>query len=315
MRIAVLGGGSLGLLLAGRLSAFGCSAEIWTNTEEQAARLNAEGLTVEDTSGQASVHVKLRALPFRQAPPFPDGPILLAVKQTALTSNFLQQLARVVPLGGTIVLFQNGIGHVERIEQALPGRNVIAAVTTEAALRLDPVTVRHTGRGEIRLGRWRLSDQQQRATEEEKQEADFQPLVHLLKQAGFSVSLSKQMEEAMLRKLLVNAVINPLTAILRVNNGELIQTPERLELMKALFLETYEILSRYGLREETELWDHVMQVCAATKHNQSSMLQDVSLGRPTEIESINGQICRLATEQGREAPWNAAVTALVKAAN
>jgi 2-dehydropantoate 2-reductase len=135
----------------------------------------------------------------------------------------------------------------------------------------------------------------------------------LLKQAGFSVSLSKQVGEAMLRKLLVNAVINPLTAILRVKNGELTQSPERLHLMRALFLETYEILSRYGLGDESALWNNVLQVCEATKDNKSSMLQDVSLHKETEIESINGEICRLAREQGRQAPWNSAVTALVKA--
>ncbi|KIL34636.1 hypothetical protein SD71_18565 [Cohnella kolymensis] len=299
---AVVGGGSLGMLLAGRLAASGCDTELWTRTSEQAARINSEGLTVESETGQAVIRAEVKAVPINEAAFFKNGPILLALKQTALTPDFLERFARIVPDDATVALFQNGIGHVEKLQLALPGRNLVVAITTEAAQRIDSVTVRHTGRGETRLGN---------VTEDSG--GHDQDLEDLLKQAGFSVSLSKQVREAMLRKLLINAVINPLTAILRVKNGELTQSPERLHLMKALFLETYEILTPHGLGDEAELWNHVLQVCDATKANRSSMLQDVSLHKETEIESINGQICRLASEQGKPAPWNTAVTTLVKA--
>jgi 2-dehydropantoate 2-reductase len=135
----------------------------------------------------------------------------------------------------------------------------------------------------------------------------------MLKQAGFSVFLSKQLEDAILRKLLVNAVINPLTAILRIRNGELIESTFRMDVMKSLFRETFDILSAYGLTDEQALWDTVVRVCSATRLNESSMLQDVTAHKPTEVDYINGAICRMAAEQGKEAPWNMAVTALVKA--
>jgi 2-dehydropantoate 2-reductase len=135
----------------------------------------------------------------------------------------------------------------------------------------------------------------------------------MLKAAGFSVFLSKELDIEVKRKLLINAVINPLTAILRIPNGGLTETPERMELTRALFDETFSILSEYGVDGQEASWDTFLRVCAATRDNHSSMLQDAVMGKPTEIDSINGEIVRLAARLGRDAPWNRAVTALVKA--
>lgn len=118
----------------------------------------------------------------------------------------------------------------------------------------------------------------------------------------------------MLRKLLINAVINPLTAILRVPNGAVVKSPDRLELARTLFRETHEVLGAYGLEgEAADLWNAIVRVSEATAGNRSSMLQDVEAGRETEVDAINGMIVRMAVEKGLEAPWNHMATALVKA--
>jgi 2-dehydropantoate 2-reductase len=316
-KIAVLGGGSLGLLLAGRLAASGCECMLWTRSPKQANLLNTQGLTLEDQAEQTSIQVNIHAVPILDVKPFKEGPVLLTVKQTALTPVFLERLAVIIPDGGTLVLFQNGIGHVELARHALPGRHILTAVTTEGALRIDATAVRHTGRGDTYMGEWQLQevmDTRKHQHSANENTAKMLLLVQrLLKQAGFSVLLSKQLRDKVLHKLLINAVINPLTALLRVRNGELMESIERMKLMKALFDETFDILSVYGLREPIELWDKVLQVCVATKDNESSMLQDVTLHKETEIEFINGAICRMAVGQGREAPWNEVLTALVKA--
>ncbi|TVY00568.1 ketopantoate reductase family protein [Cohnella terricola] len=300
--VAVLGGGSLGLLLAGRLRAAGIECVVWTRTREQAARLTAEGLTLEENDGGRSRRIEIEAQALEDIRNIGEGIVLLAVKQTALTPSFLERLAGIVPPEGTIVLFQNGIGHEELLRNALPGRTLLTALTTEGALRINDTTVRHTGHGDIRIGDDGDMDRNRIRSVEE-----------MLKEAGFSVFLSKQLKEAIMRKLLVNAVINPLTAILRVPNGELTATQHRLELMRALFEETFGILSGYGLSDKSDSWNVVLGVCEATRNNRSSMLQDVIAGRPTEIDSINGAISRMAAEQGLTAPWNDAVTAMVKA--
>jgi len=300
-KTAVLGGGSLGLLLAFKLIAAGLPCVLWTRTREQADRLNRDGLILQNAEGETAGRVTVESRAWDGEGTDGAELVLLAVKQTALEPAFLERLARAVPLNGTVVPFQNGIGHVAKLRAALPGRSVVAAVTTEGALRIDETTVRHTGRGEIRIG----GDGEPESAPE---------VARLLKEAGFSAFLSNDWEESILRKLLVNAAINPLTAILRIANGGLAESSERLALTKALFEETYGILRDCGLGlPEAEGWNEILRVCRATSGNRSSMLQDVLAGRPTEIDAINGEIVRMAERLGRDAPWNRAVTALVKA--
>jgi 2-dehydropantoate 2-reductase len=303
-------------LLAGKLTGSGSDTVLWTRTRGQASLLNRNGLKLEEISGEIAI-IPVNAIALEDISSNESRIVLLAVKQTALTPEFLKELAIAVPIGSTLVLYQNGIGHLELLQQALPGRTLIVAVTTEGALRVDATSVRHTGVGKTRIGdahvEFEASKAERRESDSETFSEELMLTERLLKQAGFSVFLSKMLEDAILRKLLINAVINPLTALLRIRNGELTETAPRMELMKLLFRETFEILSHFGLSGETELWDQVLHVCSATSRNKSSMLQDVSSRNETEIEFINGAICRMAIRQGREAPWNEAVTALVKA--
>ncbi|MFD0672026.1 2-dehydropantoate 2-reductase [Cohnella sp. GCM10027633] len=316
----IIGGGSLGLLLAGRLAEAGYDVVVVTRTAEQAELLSINGVTIEEGTmeGQGALTVPVRAVAMGDAAAETGGPVLLAVKQTALTDTFLADLASIIPIGGIAALFQNGVGHPERLAEALPGRMLLQAVTTEGALRVCPATVRHTGKGDIRIGEWGLSHDEASGLDGVNSREDALTmrnlLIRSLKDAGFNAILSNKLEEAVWRKLLINAVINPLTALLRVRNGELTATQDRLALMRALFDETHEILRAQGLTEHSEaMWLAVLAVCDKTKGNESSMLQDVKAGRETEIDAINGAIGRMAAGQGRQAPWNESVAALVKA--
>jgi len=312
MSIAIAGGGSLGLLLAGKLNAAGCPAELWTRSEEQAERIRREGVTVIDEATGTRTTADVKAVPLEKAAPRNDIAVLLTVKQTALTPPFLARLKDLLPKEHTLAVFCNGIGHFDKLKAAIPDAELAAAVTTEAALRSGPATVRHTGKGHIWLGRATLFDEWPPAYAESPDSDRMQYIESRLKPAGFTVSMSNDMTERMLRKLLINAVINPLTALLRIRNGELTSTPARLALMRQLYDETESILRGYGL-EAGPHWEELLEVCDRTAANRSSMLQDISAGRDTEIEAINGAVGRLAERLGLSASWNVKLTALVKA--
>jgi 2-dehydropantoate 2-reductase len=97
-------------------------------------------------------------------------------------------------------------------------------------------------------------------------------------------------------KLLVNAAINPVTALFKVENGMLLENPHYLNMMEFLFEESIQVL---GLQKQKErLLEDLYRVCRNTKNNRSSMLRDIDSGRKTEIDSISGYILRLGKQKG-----------------
>lgn len=134
--------------------------------------------------------------------------------------------------------------------------------------------------------------------------------------AGRAVSRS-QLWVLQLEKLVINMIINPLTAVLRVKNGELFAGPdgEVVKVMDILLRETSDVLQallRHGSSIEILRNDEVPQellvqrfaeqnlrqmlyrVGEKVKHNKSSMFQDMESGKQTEIREFNGWLVETA---------------------
>ena len=140
----------------------------------------------------------------------------------------------------------------------------------------------------------------------------FEAVAELLVGAGFSARVVADIVPVRLAKLLVNAAINPLAALFRVSNGELLSAPHRV-LLDALIAEAWPVLHAHGLAlDEATAHARVHAVATATAANRASMLQDVLAGRPTEIEAITGALLGLADGVGIDVPNHRAVHTLVK---
>lgn len=317
MGIHIVGGGAIGLLFAAKLSLAEVDTILWTRTEEQNRLLREQGLTLVNGQGEEQ-HVRVKSEWLHEDRISVQEKeerlwILLAVKQTAIDDELLAHVkaltGRAKNGGASVICLQNGIGHTERLAAALDGTPVYAAVTTEGAKRENGRKVRHTGIGELWIGDTGLNGQKNAELSENAQKM----LLLSLQKAGFHAFLSKDMNNRVCQKLLINAVINPLTAIFDVTNGQLPQQHRRLQLMQALHNETYEILTAAGMERVDNSWDVVLDVCSRTSGNVSSMLADVRAGRRTEIDAINGAVSRLAARLGLKSPLNDAVTALIEA--
>ncbi|MCM3626461.1 2-dehydropantoate 2-reductase [Paenibacillus glycanilyticus] len=308
MKIHIVGGGAIGLLHAGRLAQAGQEVTVWTRTNEQAEQLRAEGIRLEALDGGTqTIGVQSHSFASLHDHPIDDiqSPswIILTVKQSHIAEPLLRQLQLLSNEHAALLCLQNGIGHMDKLAEFLPEAALYAGVTSVGARRLDERTVRHTGEGQLWFG----------TLNGDKKDENLQNLlINILKSAGFSAELSNEMRDRIYQKLLINAVINPLTAIYDATNGELPQHPSRLKLMRSLFEETIAILTADGLKPEGDDWQRVLRVCTATAANVSSMLSDVRAGRQTEIDWINGGISTLGRYHGIPSPLNDAVTALVK---
>jgi len=139
----------------------------------------------------------------------------------------------------------------------------------------------------------------------------FEPLAQWLDAAGFPARVEPAIAAARLAKLLVNLALNPLTAVFRVQTGALLELPYS-RYVDALVTEAWPVLRHEGLAlDETQARERVWAVVRATAANRTSMLQDVTAGRRTELEAITGVLLRMAEAQGAELPTHRALHRLV----
>lgn len=309
MNIDIIGAGALGLLFGGKLAASGAPVRFWTRTAEQAAKLNKEGIRVTEADGTTTVVSgrQFEAYPVEDSRDRADDTVewmLLTTKQRHLDANLLSFLRQMVGLETKVVCFQNGIGHLELIGNTLAGVPLYAAITTEGAKRMDEYSVNRAGQGTTQIGtNGDMADREPHA----------ESFVKLLQKAGFTAFLSKDIGREVYRKLLINAVINPLTALWRLNNGQLLENEERIRLLRQLCDEGLRVYQANGIPHEADMFDQIIAVCRSTSTNTSSMLKDVQQGEPTEIDHINGKIVEMARSKGIAVPGHEMVWRLVRA--
>jgi len=123
--------------------------------------------------------------------------------------------------------------------------------------------------------------------------------------AGFNVQVVNDANALIWGKLVINAAINPLTALLRVPNGELLQRPAAHLLMQVLAQEAAAVATAQGIHLPFEDAARAAEdVARKTAINHSSMFQDVRRGAPTEIDAICGAITRTGEKLGVPTPVN-----------
>ncbi|BCG60256.1 2-dehydropantoate 2-reductase [Paenibacillus sp. URB8-2] len=297
VKIDIIGAGSLGLLLAGKLICSGTSIRLWCRSDEQCAALSESGLTISHIDGRQPIIIpgsEFEAVPIREfSQRYPETPgdwLVLTVKQGVLHRILPELLGPLRETELNLLCLQNGWGHMELLQKLLPAASLYAAVTTEGAKRESPVRVVHAGAGQTSIGLW--------GGGETVRNNGAVRLADTFISAGFSVLLSNEVNTMIFRKLVINAVINPLTAIWRIPNGELLRTDLRVRMMRELYEEAAAVYDACGISHEDSLWDDILEVCRATSGNHSSMLADVQSSRETEIRWINGSLVAMAEQAG-----------------
>ncbi|QLG39308.1 MULTISPECIES: ketopantoate reductase family protein [unclassified Paenibacillus] len=312
MIIDVVGSGSLGLLYGGKLQDAGNEVRFWTRTAEQANKLSLEGFKVierEKTIQISSEHIQVKPITelTRVWEHSPGDWLLLMVKQTAI-QDVIRELGPLEARVMNIACFQNGVGHLDYVQSNMPHSNVYSVITTEGAKRQQDGVIR-AGIGETWLGK--SADVRISSLTPMDQNEPIR-LQGLLQQAGFGCTVSNEIDKLIYRKLLINAVINPLTAIWRIPNGELITREERIRFMRQLYDEALAVYEGSGILIDGDVWEQILSVCRSTASNTSSMLSDVLHGQQTEVQSINGQIVSMACRCGLFAPTHEVLLHLIE---
>ena len=299
MKIMVVGPGAVGLLWACRLARAGAAVELLDHRPDRARQLNQQGLTLVDDQGEHTLHLPVSADPARLS----GMDLALVCVKAYDTAGVAATLAQHLPPNGHALTLQNGAGNLETLAQALGPQRVLGGTTSEGATLLGPGKVRHAGQGQTHLGPMQGSPGPLEAE-----------LAHIFNQAGFNTQVSPRAQDLIWSKLIINVGINALTALLEVPNGRLLELPDARQLMARAVAEALAVGDALNVNFiHADMPAAVETVARNTAGNISSMLQDVHAGRPTEVDFINGAICRFAQQAGLTAPVNQTLTSLVKA--
>jgi 2-dehydropantoate 2-reductase len=300
MKIAVLGPGALGCLLAAFLHDAGEDVFLVDYRPERVALLKGQGIQLQTLDGRR------RVVPVPIGLPDEAGPAdltIMAVKAPQTRAAALD-LPLLMSRGGLALTVQNGLGNLEEMAREAGPERLLAGVAFLGVTREAEGRVIHAGAGPIYLGvpaGSRVSP------------AQVAEVAQVFIRAGLECQVKDDVEAVLWEKLVLNVAINPLTALLRVPNGALRELPEAWELALRAAREAQQVARAAGVPLAGDLEARLSQVCSLTAANRSSMLQDVLAGRPTEIEALNAQVTARGAALGLPTPVNQVLTQLLRA--
>lgn len=292
----ILGAGALGRLWAGYLPAG------TTGFVPRPAAAVASGAECHYELVASYGETRRVSVPWHQPVAAHPYQALLVTTKAPDSLNALTQVATRVSASVPVVLFQNGLGSQQDVAAAFPHRPVLAASTTEGANQPEPGRLIHAGQGQTRVGALNAAGGE-----------SLDAVVSLLAGSGLNVQSVPDINHWLWQKLVVNAGINPYTALLDCPNGDIVNAPLFQRTINGLCEELAALLSHEGYPANAPiLRSHIETVARATASNTSSMRSDMLQGRNTEIDYINGYVVKRARVFNLAVPVNQMLTEQVK---
>jgi len=224
------------------------------------------------------------------------------------TANVGLALANVIRRSAIVVSLQNGLGNVETLMKLLPHCRVLGARIIFGAERLKAnkakVTVCADDVVIAPLGRREWID-----------DAEF--VAASCVRAGIPCRSDSDIAPWLWDKVLYNAALNPLGALLNMTYGELAEDELTRSVMDVIIDEAFAVANSCGAplrwRNADEYKKHFYEkLVLPTSAHRASMLQDLQAGKRTEVDALNGAIAELGKQHGIKTPLNDAVTSLIK---
>ncbi len=296
MNIIVFGAGAIGSFFGGVLSK--TNKVILVGRKDHVDEINAHGLTI---TGKTKLNRKIHSVEKVEDVRISPDILFLTVKSFD-TLEAISQAKKIISPKTTVLTIQNGLNNIDQIKKVIPEKQIIAGVTTHGVQFVKPGVICHKGKGSTIIGE--LNN---------KKTKRIDLISSLIQKSGIPVEISLDIIVDIWKKALINASINPLTAIFQCQNGYLSKNPILRNLIEKICIESVAVANKKGFYLSVEtILKHTWKVIEQTEQNRSSMLQSILQGKPTEIDQINGIIVELGTKYGCNVPLNLLMTKIIK---
>ncbi|MEZ5652149.1 MAG: 2-dehydropantoate 2-reductase [Burkholderiaceae bacterium] len=301
--VAVVGAGAVGCYYGGMLARAGVPVTLIARAAHVDA-INDAGLRLQAQSFDEQVQVGADTELAAAA----NARLVLFCVKTRDTESTAQALAPILAPDAIVLDLQNGVDNVRRIQTYLPNP-VLATVVYVAASMAGPGHLRHAGGGSLVIGESRQPDARPAALAPGVSTA----IAELMEAAGIGCRLSDNIDGELWSKFLINCSFNAVSALGRSRYGRMAASPAMMAVMNRAALEVVAVARALGITmPETDPLKIVARAGQSMAQATSSTEQDIGMGRPTEIDDLNGYLVTKGGELGVDTPVNQTLHALVK---
>lgn len=295
LNIGIIGAGSMGSLFGYHLAST-CDVRILESNAQTSAAIAEHGLSINDEPARrVSVASNAREL-------FGSQMLFLFVKAVD-TLRALRPFAGELNPATPVISLQNGVGNEDAIKTALGGAvPVVLGVTTESAITVAAGRAHSLVNGTTLIGSASAAP------------ATSRTIADTLTRAGLRASVVYDIRPHLWGKLVANAAINAVSALLDCPASEITRNPNAAHLAESLAEEAAAVASALKINLPfVSPWQYVTQVIEIGADSKSSMAFDLESGHPSEIDHINGAVVAFGRRTGVPTPYNDAMVRLVKA--
>ena len=297
MKILVLGTGAVGGYFGGRLAEGGNELYFTARGANLTALLN-DGLKVESINGNFDITIDVR----EKFDPIEGVDLILLCAKTGDTRGLLPIIKEHMNDTSVVVSLQNGVESESILEEAIPAESIIGGIAFIGSNRYAPGRIRHTGGGSITLGE--LTGEKTERIER---------IRSMFADAGVECRVTGKIIKPKWEKLVWNAGFNGLSAITGVAAEKLLSYKPTRNIVSKLMEETIAVAQNKSIPVDSTMAERHIETTEKMKDVIPSMLQDIRAGRTTEIDSINGAVCREGEKAGIATPYNETIVAAVSA--
>ena len=308
MRAAILGAGSLGSAIGGKLAGAGHDVALINRNAVQVEALNRDGLTLVEGDRETNIRVEAACATEGLAP----VDLLIVLVKSFHTREATRAAAALLKQDGIALSLQNGLGHEEILAEIFGAGRVIGGKTYVGGLLVAPARVKAGVAGkETIIGEAGTGDIGEIAGGVSPRVA---ALAQTLSAAGLHTIASPDIMAAMWDKLLVNVATGALSVITRLTYGDLYRISEMQETAVAAVREAMAVAAALGVAVETRdpLAPWLKASAGLPADFKASMLQSLEKGSITEIDFINGAVTRAGRRAGVPTPVNDTLVACVR---
>jgi 2-dehydropantoate 2-reductase len=297
MKIGVVGTGAVGGYFGGLLQRVG-NEVVFLARGRNFEVMKKDGLLIISEKESFKVHQYFTD----QLSYFRDVDLALICLKSNTTKEVAEKLLPILKKDAWLLTLQNGVDNEEVLSDIFGANRVISAAVYIQASVLKEGVVKQIGRPP-RLVIGAVDVRNQDVAEE---------IASLFNKANIQTFVSEHIMEVKWKKLLWNVTFNPLSALLKISVGNILEHPQLYQTAQTICKEAISVAQQVGMKIDDNFTKEILERGNFAKDHKTSMLQDRLRGKRMEIESICGHIVKKGKEFQVETPVLETIYRLLK---